>query len=73
MSSLMMALVRQNMWERLTRHHNKAAILLHLLVFYKDILFCTFKFLCIFETLPDRKNFVCMSEFRIKCSAKFTY
>jgi hypothetical protein len=25
------------MWERLTRHHNKVVILMHLLVFYEDI------------------------------------
>jgi hypothetical protein len=37
MSSLMMALVRRNMYERLTKHHNKVVILVHLLVFYKDI------------------------------------
>jgi hypothetical protein len=37
MSSLMMALVRQNMYERLTKHHNKVVILMHLLIFYGDM------------------------------------
>jgi hypothetical protein len=41
MSSLMMALVRRNM-EHLTGHHNKVVILMHLLVFYKDIIQATF-------------------------------
>jgi hypothetical protein len=36
MSSLMMALVRRNMYERLTGHH-KVVILVHLLFIYKDI------------------------------------
>jgi hypothetical protein len=36
------------------------------------VLFCTFKFLCIFETLPHRET-VYMSEFSIKSTAKFTY
>jgi hypothetical protein len=31
-SSLMMALVRRNMYERLTRHHNKVIIFMHLFV-----------------------------------------
>jgi hypothetical protein len=29
-SSPMIALVRRNMWEHLTRHHNKVIILMHL-------------------------------------------
>jgi hypothetical protein len=33
MSCLMMALVRRNMWKRLTKHHNKVLILTHLLIF----------------------------------------
>jgi hypothetical protein len=36
MSSLMMVLVRRNMKERLTKHHNKVVILMHLLVFYEE-------------------------------------
>jgi hypothetical protein len=40
MSSLMMALVRRSMQERLTGHHNEVVILMHLLVFNKDILLC---------------------------------
>jgi hypothetical protein len=37
MSSLMVALVRRNMYERLIRHRNKVVILMRLLVFYKDM------------------------------------
>jgi hypothetical protein len=33
----MMALVRRNMQQRLTRHYNKVVFFMHLLVFYKDI------------------------------------
>jgi hypothetical protein len=43
MSSLMMALVRRNMQERLTRHHNKVIILMHLLVFYERIIVFSIK------------------------------
>jgi hypothetical protein len=43
MNSLMMALVRRNMYERLTKHHNKVIILMHLLVFCADMT----KYLCI--------------------------
>jgi hypothetical protein len=32
----MMALVRRNMWEGLTKHHDKVVILMILLVFYED-------------------------------------
>jgi hypothetical protein len=37
MSSLMMALVRRNMWGRSIRHHNKVVSLMRLLAFYKDM------------------------------------
>jgi hypothetical protein len=37
MSFLMMALVRRNMYERLTKHHSKVVILMHLLVSYEDV------------------------------------
>jgi len=38
------------------------------------VLFCTFKFHCIFETLPDRKILhIHVSEFSIKSTAKFSY
>jgi len=39
----------------------------------RKVLFCTLKFLCIFETPPDRKNSVYISEFSIKRTAKFIY
>jgi len=39
----------------------------------RKALFCTFKLLCISETLPDRKKSVYISEFSIKNTAKFTY
>ena len=37
------------------------------------VLFCTNRVLCIFETLPDKKNYVYISEFSMKSSAKFKY
>jgi hypothetical protein len=43
MSSLMMALARRNMQERLTKHHNKVIILMHLLVFYEDVYIYIYK------------------------------
>ena len=39
----------------------------------RKVLVCTFKFLSIFETLPERKNPVYISEFSIKSTAKFIY
>jgi hypothetical protein len=36
MCSLVMALVRRNMYERLTKHNNKVIIFMHWLVFYQD-------------------------------------
>jgi hypothetical protein len=39
----------------------------------RNILFCTFKFLCIFERLPGRKIPIYISEFSTKITAKFTY
>ena len=39
----------------------------------RKVLFCTFKFLCIFETLPDKKKSVYISEFSIQRTAKFIY
>jgi hypothetical protein len=38
-----------------------------------NLLFCIFKFLYTFETLPDKKKSVHKSEFSIKSTAKFTY
>jgi hypothetical protein len=43
MSSRLMALVRRNMYERLTRQQNEVVILIHLLVFYKNITFVLFQ------------------------------
>jgi hypothetical protein len=37
------------------------------------VLFCTFKFFCIFETLLDKKNSVYLSELSIKSTAKVTH
>jgi hypothetical protein len=37
MSCLMMALLRRNMQERLTKRHNKVVILMYLLVFYEEM------------------------------------